>query len=240
MPLLEAENLTKSFGGVVAVQALSFSVAEGEILGLIGPNGAGKTTVFNLMTGFQRPDKGVIRFRGMDISQLRPHRVSQLGIMRTFQITKPFGHLTALENVMVAALAHGMDMAAARRAAAQTLGFVGMEAKALDPARELPVEGQKMLELARALVVRPKVLLLDEVMGGLTASEINRAMERLREVRQTGVAMIIVEHVMRAIMAISDRVVVMNFGQKLAEGRPSAVAADPQVRTAYLGRTDRA
>jgi branched-chain amino acid transport system ATP-binding protein len=237
VPRLEVDQLSKSFGGVAAVRALSMSLDEGEILGLIGPNGAGKTTAFNLIAGFERPDRGVVRFGGRDITGKAPHRISQLGITRTFQTSKPFPHLTALENVMIGALAHGADLPAARRAAGDALVQVGLSARGPDRASDLPVEGQRMLELARALATRPKLLLLDEVMGGLTTGEIDRVMDRLRDVRRQGIAIIIVEHVMRAIMKISDRVVVMNFGEKIAEGTPADIVADPRVHTAYLGRS---
>lgn len=237
MPRLEVDHLSKSFGGVAAVRALSMSLDEGEILGLIGPNGAGKTTAFNLIAGFERPDRGVVRFGGRDITGKAPHRISQLGITRTFQTSKPFPHLTALENVMIGALAHGADLPAARREAKDALEQVGLSARGPDRASDLPVEGQRMLELARALATRPKLLLLDEVMGGLTTGEIDRVMDRLRNVRRQGIAIIIVEHVMRAIMKISDRVVVMNFGEKIAEGTPADITADPRVHAAYLGRS---
>jgi len=237
VPRLEVDQLSKSFGGVAAVRALSMSLDEGEILGLIGPNGAGKTTAFNLIAGFERPDRGVVRFGGRDITGKAPHRISQLGITRTFQTSKPFPHLTALENVMIGALAHGADLPAARRAAEDALAQVGLSPRGPDRASDLPVEGQRMLELARALATRPKLLLLDEVMSGLTTGEIDRVMDRLRDVRRQGIAIIIVEHVMRAIMRISDRVVVMNFGEKIAEGTPADIAADPRVHAAYLGRS---
>ena len=237
MPRLEVDQLSKSFGGVAAVRELSMSLDEGQILGLIGPNGAGKTTAFNLIAGFERPDRGVVRFGGRDITGKAPHRISQLGITRTFQTSKPFPHLTALENVMIGALAHGADLPAARRVAEDALAQVGLSARGPDRASDLPVEGQRMLELARALATRPKLLLLDEVMGGLTTGEIDRVMDRLRNVRRQGIAIIIVEHVMRAIMKISDRVVVMNFGEKIAEGTPSDITADPRVHAAYLGRS---
>ena len=236
MALLEVEGLTRHFGGVGAVIELSFSVNEGEILGLIGPNGAGKTTVFNLITGFVRPSKGAVRLDGQSVVGLRPHAVARSGIARTFQIVKPFPGLSVLENVTLAAFLRHPARKDAEAAATVQLTRVGLAPRMNERASQLTLMDQKRLEMAKALATRPRLLLLDEPMGGLNATEVDDASDLVRQIRASGVTVVLVEHVMKAIMRISDRVVVMNQGEKIAEGRPERVVEDPAVLAAYFGK----
>ena len=233
--MLDVSGLDKRFGGLHAVKNLSFRVGEGEIVGLIGPNGAGKTTVFGLLSGFLRPDAGQVTFRGRSITGLPPHRVNALGLARTFQIVRPFARLSVLLNVTVGALGrHANPTEAARRALA-VLEEVGLAAKRDQPARSLTLTERKRLELARALATEPTLLLLDEVMAGLNATETERIVDLVGAINRRGVAVLLIEHVMRAVMSLSQRIVVLNYGELIAEGRPEAVASDPRVIEAYLG-----
>ncbi|MDR7554113.1 MAG: ABC transporter ATP-binding protein [Armatimonadota bacterium] len=236
--LLVAERLSKTFGGVRAVRDLSFAVGDGEILGLIGPNGSGKTTAFNLVTGLLAPDAGRVWLDGAEITGLPPHAVCARGIARTFQLVRPFPHLTALENVLVGRVygrAPQRRLSTAIDEAAALLAFVGLAGKEHVAARHLTLVDRKRVELARALATRPRVLLLDEFMAGLTPQEVAAAMAMVRRIRDGGVAIVMIEHLVHAVLGTSDRVVVLNAGQAIAEGPPEAVARDPKVLEAYLG-----
>jgi branched-chain amino acid transport system ATP-binding protein len=235
MMLLEAVGVEKRFGGVHAVAGVSLTVEDGAIVGLIGPNGAGKTTLFQLVSGFLAPDRGTVRFAGRPTAGLRPHQLCQRGLARTFQIVRPFPGLTVLVNVRVGALARPRTFREATARARGVADFVGLGAKADVPARALTLPERKRLELARALATEPRLLLLDEVMAGLTPAETSRVVELCRQINGQGIAILLIEHVMRAVMALSHRVVVLSQGRVIAEGPPPAVAADPRVIEAYLG-----
>ncbi len=234
--VLDVEGLSKHFGGVQAVQDLSFQVREGEILGVIGPNGSGKTTTFHLITGFHRPDRGQVRFLGRQITGLPPHAVCALGLCRTFQIAKPFPDLTVHRNVLMGALLRRPDPAAASGLADEVLERVGLQGRARMIAGGLTTIDQRRLEVARALATEPKLLLLDETMAGLNPTEVGEAIRLISTLRERGLTVVVVEHVMRAVMSLSDRIVVLDQGSKIAEGSPSEIAANPRVIQAYLGK----
>jgi branched-chain amino acid transport system ATP-binding protein len=232
---LVVRNLSRRFGGLRAVQELSFSVNEGETVALIGPNGAGKTTSFNLITGYYRPDAGSACAFGHELVGLRPHAVCALGLARTFQVARPFGKMTVLANVMTGALLRDRKLEVARAKAGEAIDFVGLSAKQHAPARDLTTIDQRRLELARALATQPRLLLLDEVMAGLNPAEIDQAVGLVGKLARRGLTIVIVEHVMRAIMAVANHIVVLDHGQKIAEGNPKEIVANADVIRAYLG-----
>ena len=235
MALLEVFDLRKDFGGLRAVADLSFHLQQGEILGLIGPNGAGKTTAFNLITGFVPPTAGRVLLEGKNIVGLKPYAVVKRGIARTFQIVKPFRNLSVLENVTLAAFLHEPRRAKAEAKAMATLERVALAGKSAANAADLTLNEQKRLEIARALATDPKILFLDEPMGGLNPTEVEAACALVQRIRQDGITIILVEHHMKAIMQISDRVVVLNYGVKIADGTPQEVVRNREVIAAYLG-----
>jgi branched-chain amino acid transport system ATP-binding protein len=236
--LLEGEKITKNFGGLTAVSEVDFFVEEGEILGLIGPNGAGKTTLFNLISASLVPKSGTITFKGINITGLKPYKICRMGISRTFQTVKIFGSITVLNNVRLAAIfgqAKQPSETQATQEAAELLEFVGLSQWSQIPARGLTLANQKRLEVARALAAKPELLLLDELMAGLNQTEISEAMELVRKIRDRGITIIMIEHVMKAIMNVCDRIIVLNYGKKIAEGTPQEIANSKVVVEVYLG-----
>src|SRR5215471_13777737 len=232
---LVIKGLSKRFGGLRAVQDVSYTVKENETVALIGPNGAGKTTSFHLITGFHRADSGSVKAFGREIVGLRPHQVCALGLARTFQVAKPFGAMTVLDNVMTGAFLRDRHVGAARDKAREAIDFVGLSARANTPAKDLTTIDQRRLEMARALATEPRILLLDEVMAGLNSAEIDQAVALVGKLSARGLTILIVEHVMRAIMAVARHIVVLDHGQKIAEGSPKEVIANQEVIRAYLG-----
>lgn len=236
MAFFEIKDLQKQFGGLVAIRDLNMSIKQGEIVGLIGPNGAGKTTLFNVITGVYGPKRGQILFKGRNLVGMGPDKICQRGIARTFQIVKPFHTLTVLDNTKVAAFCRIKSHEKATQTSIGILHFLGLEDKAHIPAEHLTLAQKKKLELARALATQPQFLLLDETLAGLNATEMDSMIETVRKIReQKGVTILAVEHVMRAVMKISDRVVVIDQGHKIAEGPPEEVVRNPEVIKAYLG-----
>jgi branched-chain amino acid transport system ATP-binding protein len=240
--ILQVRGLGISFGGLVALAEVSFELPRASIYGVIGPNGAGKTTLFNVLSGVNRPDTGSIQFLGKDITALAPYRVARLGLSRTYQVVRPLNELTVLENAMVGACFGRLRRSGADAAkkAADTLSRVGLGERADQLAGTLNLAEKKRLELARALSADPHVLLLDEVLAGLNPTEVTRMLEIVRGIRDEGVAILMIEHVMRAIMSLSDHVLVLEAGRLLAEGTPAVVAANPRVIEAYLGNPEMA
>lgn len=240
--LLDVSDLSKNFGGLRAVASVGFSLERGEILGLIGPNGAGKSTVFNLINGVFPPSEGKVVFDGQDITGLPPYEVVRRGIARTHQIVKPLNDMTVRDNCTVGACfgRENLSLGQAREVADEVIEFLGLADRRDLLAAHLTIAGKKRLEVARALCARPMLLLLDEVLAGLNPFEVDQMIDIVRQIRDRGVSILIIEHLMQAIMSLSDRIVVLNFGEKLAEGRPQEVANDPVVVEAYLGDPDMA
>ena len=234
-PILELSGVTKRFGGLTAVSDVSFTVPAGELLGIIGPNGAGKTTLFNVISGYYRPEAGRIVFAGRDVTGLAPHEICRLGLTRTFQLVKPFGNLSVIDNVMIGALTRLPTVSSARLEAERVVEACGLASHAGSHARALPIGLRKRLEVARALATRPRLILLDEVMAGLNPTELGGMIELIRRLHADGLTVIVIEHIMAAMMRLAQRIVMLHHGEKIAEGTPQAIAHDRRVIDAYLG-----
>lgn len=238
MPILEGEGVTRRFGGLAAVSQVDFSVEQGEIVGLIGPNGAGKTTLFNLISGALVPNAGIIRFKSENITGLKPHLICRKGLARTFQSVKVFAFMPVRENILLGSLfgtPNGMSSEVATAETMELLEFVGLSAVQAVPAKDLTLVNQKRLEVARALATRPELLLLDELMAGLNPTEVGEAMELVTRIRDQGVTVFMIEHVMKAIMSVCDRIMVLHHGEKIADGTPQEVSTSKTVVEVYLG-----
>jgi branched-chain amino acid transport system ATP-binding protein len=235
MSLIEIRDISKHFGGLAALSRVSFSVKPGEILGLIGPNGAGKTTLFNVVNGFYPPSRGDVLFKGENISHLKPHQICRLGVARTFQVVRPLQRMTTLDNVIASAFLRAGSKAEAEALALETMRFTGILEDRNVISKGLPLGKRKKLEITRALATRPEMLLLDESFAGLNPSEQNEVIEIIRKVREKGITIMVIEHHMKVIMSISDRIVVLNYGEKIAEGTPKEIGNNPLVIQAYLG-----
>lgn len=235
LPVLDVQGVSKYFGGLQANEDVSFHVNAGEIVSIIGPNGAGKSTLFSCVTGFHRLDKGRVLFKGQDITNWKPHAIGQLGIVRTFQIAQVISDMTVLENVMTGAFLRHNNVSEVHRKAEEVLTFTGLLDKRDFNATALSISDKKRLEVSMALAMEPQLLMLDESMAGLTPVELREMIELIRKVRESGITVVVVEHVMEAVMELSDRVVVLNLGRKIVEGPPKEVVANPEVIRAYLG-----
>ncbi len=233
--ILKLKNVVKTFGGLRAVNGVSFDMADGEVVGLIGPNGAGKTTLFNVISGYYAPTEGQLHFKGRDIGGMPPYKLATIGIGRTFQVVKPFPGLSVLENAVIAGLCRYPKRKTAEQHAWKILEFTGLADQAAKSAASLTLAGRKRLEISKALALEPSLLLLDEVVAGLNPTEADKTIDLILKIKGFGISILIVEHIMRVIMNISDRVVVLNFGQQIALGKPAEVAKDPMVIQAYLG-----
>ncbi|GAB6908991.1 Amino acid/amide ABC transporter ATP-binding protein 1, HAAT family [Desulfosarcina cetonica] len=233
--ILKVQDVVKTFGGLHAVNRVTFDLAEGEVMGLIGPNGAGKTTLFNVISGYYPPTQGRIHFKGQDVSGVPPYKLAAIGIGRTFQVVKPFPGLSVLENVIIAGLCRYGTRRASEKHAWKILDFTGLADQADKSAANLTLAGRKRLEISKALALEPSLLLLDEVVAGLNPTEADKTIELILKIKGFGISILIVEHIMRVIMNLSDRVVVLNFGQQIALGKPADVARDPMVIQAYFG-----
>ena len=235
--LLQVEGVTKRFGGLQALTQVTFDLPEGQIMGLIGPNGAGKTTLFNVINGIYHPEEGSVRFRGKDVTHYKPYRMAKEGLARTHQIVRPLNELTVRENVVAGACFGREDhsLSEAAKIADEVLSFVKLDSKSDQLAGSLNVAQKKRLEMARALAARPYLLLLDEVLAGLNPSEIGMMVDIVKSIRDQGITIIMIEHVMKAVMNVSDRIIVLDYGQQIAEGTPEEIANDPRVIEAYLG-----
>jgi branched-chain amino acid transport system ATP-binding protein len=240
MSFLEVKKVSMFFGGLAAIEDVSFSVTKGEILGLIGPNGAGKTTMFNVVNGFYKPSRGEVVFKDQRISGLKPHQICQRGLARTFQVVKPLQRMTVLDNVIASAFLHARDRKEADKAAREILEFTSLYDDRDVISKGLPLGKRKRLEIARALATRPEILLLDESCAGLNASELDESITIIRKIKERGVTIMIIEHHMKVIMSISDRIVVLNYGEKIAEGAPQEILQNPLVVEAYLGEAQSA
>jgi branched-chain amino acid transport system ATP-binding protein len=238
--LLRVEHIAKKFGGLTALHDVFFGVRPGEILGLIGPNGAGKTTLFNVVNGFYKPTEGEVFFKEQEISHLKPHQICKRGIGRTFQVVKPLQRMNVLDNVMASAFLRAGSKDEARTRALELLQFTGLYEDRAVISKRLPLGKRKRLELTRALATQPQLLLMDESFAGLNPTEINELMKIIREIRSQGTTIMIIEHHMKVIMSISDRIVVLNFGEKIAEGPPQEIGRNPLVIEAYLGEAQSA
>ncbi|MBV8226553.1 MAG: ABC transporter ATP-binding protein [Verrucomicrobia bacterium] len=234
-PLLDVQGVSKYFGGLRANEEISFQVNRGQIISIIGPNGAGKSTLFSCVTGFHRVDKGRVIFKGHDITSRKPHAIARLGIVRTFQIVQVISDMTVLENVMTGGFLRHNRVVDVRRKAEEILAFTGLIEKGSYNALELTISEKKRLEVSMALAMDPELLMLDESMAGLTPVELRQIIELIRKVRASSVTVVVVEHVMEAVMELSDRVIVLNSGRKVMEGTPEEVVANPEVKRAYLG-----
>jgi len=235
MSLLEVRKVSRFFGGITAVKDVTFGITKGEIVGLIGPNGAGKTTLFNVVNGFYHPSRGEVFFKGEKISGLKPHQICQRGLARTFQVVKPLQRMSVLDNVVASAFLHAKDRKEADAIAAEVLSFTALYDDRNVISKGLPLGKRKRLEIARALATRPDLLLLDESFAGLNPSELDESIQIIRNIKKQGITIMIIEHHMKVIMSISDRIVVLNYGEKIAEGSPLDIGKNPLVVEAYLG-----